>query len=155
MSFFFTKQAAKPAKQTPSKPTQAGKASKDTLNRLGCRACPLDRADNCTPKMLPDLIKQTDIYFLGDSPNDTDDKKGAPFTSKMGKILKGLVGGAVSCSYDNVVRDYINPFGDRPAPTWVAMECCRSLVTKSIEQAKPKLVVGLGIQPLQSSTIHH
>lgn len=148
MSFFFTKERPKPARRggTPAKLTQAGQASKDSLNRLGCKACPLDKANNCTPKMLPILHEHTDIYILGDQPNHEDDKKGKPFRSKAGKMLASLLDTDSSFSFDNVIRDFDDNY---TAPQWVAMEACRGLVTKSIERAKPKLLLGLGILPLQ------
>lgn len=151
MSFFFSKQKAKPVKRvTPAKPAQASRASKDTLNRLGCRVCPLDKCGNLTPKMSPDIGERpNDIYFLGESPDDIEDEKGSPFSSKAGKLLKSLLGPCDTHSFDNVVRDFNDPFTRSPFPAWVAMECCRSLVTKSIEQAKPRIIVGLGIMPLQ------
>lgn len=150
MSFFFTKQKPKPTKRVvPTKPTQANRASKDSLNRLSCRACPLDKVNNCTPKMSPTIADQTDIYFLGESPDGTEDEKGKPFSSKAGKLLKSVLADDYNYSFDNVIRDYNDPFADRPAPAWVAMECCRSLVTRSIEATQPKLIVGLGILPLQ------
>jgi uracil-DNA glycosylase family 4 len=147
MSFFFTK--AKPLKVAYDKPASAGIASKATLNRLSCKVCPLDTARNCSPKMSPDTINKTDIYFLGDIPNKNDDTAGQPFSGKTGKLLKSILGNVDNHSFDNVIRDFSDPFAERPPPSWIAMECCRSLVTKSIEQAKPKLIVGLGILPLQ------
>jgi len=148
MSFFFTKERPKPVRRggTPAKLTQAGQASKDSLNRLGCKACPLDKADNCTPKMKPVLFDETDIYILGDQPNHEDDKRGIPFASKAGKLLTSLLDIDGNYSFDNVIRDFDH---DYIAPSWVAMEACRGLVTKSIERAKPKLLLGLGILPLQ------
>ncbi len=144
MSFFFSKQKAKPV--SVAKPTQAGKASKDTLNRLGCRGCPLDKAGNRTPKMPPDIVEQTDVYILGDQPSESDDVKGQHFTNKINKLLFPLFDSGVRYSCDNVIRDYDH---DKTNPQWVAMESCRGLVTRSIERAKPKLLLGLGILPLQ------
>jgi uracil-DNA glycosylase family 4 len=153
MSFFFTKPKAKPAQRggTPAKATQANLASKQSLNRLGCRTCPLDKAGNFTPKMKPDLANETDIYFLGGSPSDVDDDKGVPFSDSAGKLLKSLIGPSVRkhCSYDNVIRDFNDPFSKSPAPDWVPMESCRGHVGKEIAAAQPRIIVGLGIQPLQ------
>ena len=147
MSFFFTKQKSKPATQKPPKPTQAGKASKGMLNRLGCKACPLDKANNCTPKMPADLGETpASIYFLGEQPSEQDDKKGASFSDQAGKLLKSFLGPLDAYSFDNTIRDFGTP---ATGASWVPMECCRSHVIKSIEQAKPKLVVGLGIGVLQ------
>ena len=144
MSFFFNKQAKE--KKSAPKPIQAKGASKEILNRLGCRVCPLDKANNCHPKMYPGFSElPTNIYFLGDSPDDEDDKIGTPFGGKSGRILKSLLSRDSNYCLDNVVRDFTTDTSTR----WVAMECCRSLVTKSIERAQPKIVVGLGLLPLQ------
>ena len=146
MSFFFTKQKIKPARL--ALPAQAGKSSKGTLNRLGCKACPLDKANNCTPKMPPDLGKEGGVYFLGESPNETDDSKGTPFSGSHSKLLKSVIGAErdLNFHFDNCIRDFTpNKIG----PTWVAMECCRNHVVRSIEKAKPKIIVGLGVLPLQ------
>lgn len=148
MSFFLVKAKAKAAKRDPrAKPTaRTLNNSKDTLNRLGCRACPLDKANNCTPKMQPKLAKQTDIYILGDNPSEADDGAGAPFSGKTGKLLREVLGTTHRVSFDNCVRDYDHY---RETPSWIPLECCRGLVAKSIEQAKPRVIVGLGIQSLQ------
>jgi uracil-DNA glycosylase family 4 len=146
VSFFFNKQKAKSEFKASSVPKKANKSSKDTLNRLGCRACPLDKADNHTPKMSPDLADQTDVYILGSQPSQEDDEKAEPFSSKAGRLVRSLCGRIDHVSFDYVIRDFSNS----PAqPAWVALECCRSMVVKSIEQAKPKMVIGLGIEPMQ------
>jgi len=145
MSFFFTQKKAAPIKRG-SAPAKAGKSSKETFNRLGCRACPLDKANNCTPKMPPDLGEQNGIYVLGDAPTEIGDEKGQPFGGPAGKLLGSLLRGADRFSYDNVIRDY-DHYKDQPQ--WVAMECCRTLVTTSIERSKPRLIIGLGVLPLQ------
>lgn len=150
MSFFFSDKKRKPVVRrgvTPTKPAQAGKASKDMLNRLGCQACPLNSAPNHHPKMEPDLAPESGgIYFLGEGVSDEADGRGVPYAGEAGKLLSKLIGDRDSFSYDNVVRDFDDR---REQPAWVAMECCRNKIIKSIEEAKPKLIVGLGVQPLQ------
>lgn len=146
MSFFFTKAGSAGSKTRTTKPKAATQSSKQTLNRLGCKGCPLDKADNCRPKMQPDLADKTDVYFLGEMPQQADDEKG-PFESPAGRLLRRVVGFDVRrSSFDYVIRDYDQ---DKKQPSWVAMECCRSYVTKTIEEAKPKIIVGLGVLPLQ------
>lgn len=146
MSFFFSQKKAAPVTRRGNPPAKAGQANKQSLNRLGCQACPLNTANNDHPKMPPDLGEASDIYFLGESPSEDCDEKGTPFADKAGKLLKEFIPRDANYSLDNVVRDYDHY---KEAPPWVAMECCRGHVTKSIEQAKPKLIVGLGILPLQ------
>lgn len=136
MSFFFQKKKHEPKKVT-QKPN-----SKETLNRLGCQVCPLNKADNKSPKMKPDLAEETEIYILGEQPTEGDDKDGSPYH----KMAADILGDTRSVSFDNVIRDF-DPSGK--ATPWIAMECCRPLLTSSISKSKPKFIVGLGIWPLQ------
>jgi uracil-DNA glycosylase family 4 len=142
MSFFFNKAKQQPKKVAAPKTTVS---SKDTLNRLGCQACPLNRVDNATPKMEPIITEETDIYILGEQPTEIDDDKGVPFSDEYGKMVDSILRGS-HLAYDNVIRDF-DPTGT--ATQWIAMECCRSRITDAIERAKPKFIVGLGILPLQ------
>lgn len=117
------------------------------LNRLGCSACPLNDAAVRTPKMQPTLARRTDVYFLAEAPGRHEDETShRPLTGPSGKLLRSCIpeGMEANCSFDNVVRD--RPPGNR-TPTWNEIECCRQHVVKSIEQAKPKLIVGLGAVP--------
>lgn len=153
--------AAKQARQAPRAArgafsgvpgTPAARQSIGTLHRLGCRACPLDRAQCQTPKMPPRLAGATDVFFLGQSPGaDEDERSGKPFTGPSGKLLRELIPAAYerNVSYDNVLN--CRPPNDRPA-TWVEMEACRPRHIKAIEEAKPRLIVGLGGDALQWAT---
>lgn len=98
--------------------------------------------------MAPTIAAKTDVYFLAEAPGQHEDEtSGRPLTGPSGKLLRECIpeGQAKYCSFDNVVRD--RPENNR-TPTWQEIECCRGHVTKSIEQAKPKLIVGLGAVPL-------
>jgi uracil-DNA glycosylase family 4 len=148
MSFFFSQKKTKPAKRAAPVAASASKASKDTLNRLGCKACPLDKAKNFTPKMKP-ILADSDIYILGDYPNDEDDQKGRPFSGEAGKLLKSVIGSLDNYSIDSAIRDYIDTAAHSTLPNWVPMECCRGHVVKSVEHVRPRLIIGLGIIPLQ------
>jgi uracil-DNA glycosylase family 4 len=86
--------------------------------------------------MAPILAKNTLVYFLGSGPTEADDKSGEPFGNlHIAEIPEETL---KFCSFDNVVRDYTKK------PSWQETECCRPLVTKSIETANPKLIIGLG-----------
>ena len=102
-----------------------------------------------SPKMAPTLAAHTEIYFLAEAPGrDEDENTGRPLTGPSGSLLRECIPGGDDsyCSFDNTVRD--RPPKNR-TPTWQELECCRGHVTKSIEKAKPKLIVGLGAVPLQ------
>ena len=142
MSFYFTKKEHK-SKSAPV-PKAVGAITAATLRRLGCRACPLDRAKIHTPKMKPTLVAETLIYFLGEGPGaDEDINSGKPFTGPSGRLLRSCIPAAVApyCSFDNVVN--CRPEGNRtPVPTEV--HCCAPRREQFIQQAKPKLIVGVG-----------
>src|SRR5580765_6007099 len=151
MGFFFTQQARDPKRQRKGQrqaPTTRQNAA--TLNRLGCTACPLNNANVTTSKMKPTLGAVDHLYFLAEAPGRHEDEtSGRPLTGPAGKLLRECIPDDEEqyCSFDNVVRD-------RPedkTPTWQEVECCRGHITKSIEQAKPRLIVGLG--PVAMSAI--
>ena len=118
-----------------------------TLARMGCATCPLRDADVMSPKMEPILVKGGSVYILGEAPGAEEDKRGEPFVGVSGRLLRRQIPNAFDddVSIDNVVRN--RPPNNR-TPTWVEMESCRGNVTRSIEQAKPKLIIGLGAVPL-------
>lgn len=155
MSFFF-KAAGISVKPKPANvgPRQGGKSTliagnklnAATLQRLGCRACPLDSVKTASPKMEPSLPKGSAyIYFLGDMPTKAADSINEPFAGKVGGILDELIPNELKqyCAYDNIIRD-IAP----KAPSWIEIECCRNKIIASIEEAKPHIIVGLGTPTL-------
>lgn len=90
--------------------------------------------------MAPVLAKNTLVYFLGSGPTEADDQSGEPFGNlHIAEIPEEQL---KFCSFDNVVRDFTKK------PSWQETECCRPLITKSIEVANPKLIVGLGHRAL-------
>lgn len=150
MSFFFIKQATSAPKlaagTTPA--PRLSKAQAATLQRLGCVACPLNKADVVTPKMEPTLSNGS-IYFMAEAPGrDEDEVSHRPLSGPSGQLLRSCIplGEERKCSFDNVCN--CRPPQNR-TPTWQEIECCRSRRIKWIEQTKPKLIVGLGAIPLQ------
>lgn len=152
MGFWFTKPRSAPIKAkgtfiqgTPGTPS--GRAQAPVLARLGCSACPLDKATISTPKMKPTLV-QGGIYFLAEAPGGHEDETShRPLTGPSGKLLRECIpeGEEGSCSFDNIIN--CRPPENR-TPTWQEIQCCSSRRIKWIEQAKPKLIVGLGAIPL-------
>lgn len=118
-----------------------------TLARLGCVACPLNTADVNTPKMQPTLALGSGVYVLAEAPGaHEDESSGKPLTGPSGRLLRECIPDGCDCSFDNVVN--CRPEGNR-TPTWQEAECCRPRRVKWIEQAKPKLILGLGAVPLK------
>lgn len=151
MGFFFATEKGKQEKgKKKNRNIQA-------LNKFGCAVCPLNKNSNLNPKMQPTLAADTWIYWLGQNPGRQEDEQGSPFVGPSGKLLRHCIPDDIlkHSSFDNIVRDRTprvdNPDGgqkDRD-PTPTEIEACRCLVTKSIEETKPKLIVGLGMMPQQ------
>lgn len=149
MGFFFTNQT-KVAKRNGTRGLRQAPPTKQNtaiLSRLGCAACPLNDADVVTPKMKPTLAEKTSVYFLSKGPSKYEDEARRPLCGKGGMLLRECIPDdwQDECSYDNVIRDRTP--GSR-LPAWQEIECCRGHIVKSIEQAKPLVVIGLGVTPL-------
>lgn len=137
----------RPPPAIAGKPSNARQHAK-TMARLGCAGCPLNTAPVKTPKMRPTLAADTRVYFLAEAPGrDEDENTGRPLTGPSGTLLRSCIPSGLvrNCSFDNVVRD--RPPENR-TPVWQEIECCRGHVIKSIEEAKPDIIVGLGVIPL-------
>jgi uracil-DNA glycosylase family 4 len=159
MSFFFTKSTprAKATEAVTGKGFLAGtlpttiRRNPAVWARLGCAGCPLNKASGIvTPLMEPTLSKGGQIYFLAEAPGrDEDENTGRPLTGPSGSLLRECIpeDWQDECSFDNIIN--CRPPGNR-TPQWQEIECCRPRRTKYIEQAKPKLIVGLGAVPLQA-----
>lgn len=95
------------------------------------------------------LVKETLVYFLAEAPGKFEDQSsGRPLTGPSGQLLRSAIPDDMEgvCSFDNVVN--CRPSDDNRTPTPVEMACCSSRRTTFVEQAKPKVIVGLGAVPL-------
>lgn len=122
--------------------------NKSMLARLGCSACPLDKVDVCSPKMPPTLSKGAAVYILAEAPGkDEDERTGKPLTGPSGRLIRECIPEGEECSFDNVCN--CRPPNNR-TPTPQEIACCHPRRIKFIEEAKPKLILGLGVIPLQA-----
>lgn len=151
MGFFFSSKqrgprvAKKVVRKGPVKPTARALQSAPTLHRLGCKACPLN---NTGDRYEPKIKEGRPILFLGGTPNVYDEKLKL-FSGPDGEILKELVPRkyAKKANYVTTVQHELTD--GRDSPTWQEIECCRGYVTKAIEKARPRLIVGLGVDALE------
>lgn len=149
MGFFFSSKQreprqAKASRKTPARPTARALRSTETLHRLGCKACPLN---NTGERIEPTIKDGRPILFLGGAPESYDGKLKL-FKGPDGEVLKELVPRhwAKKSNYVTVIQHELPEGQDSPA--WQEIECCRGYVTKAIEKARPKLIIGLGIDAL-------
>ena len=120
---------------------KAGTPSNKLLHELGCKACPLNHAKVRSPKMKPTGNVAPDVYMLGGAPSEDDDRNGSHFTGIAGNYLRDKIPKEWKdrLRWDNVIRD--RAVG---GPDAVSTECCRPLVTASIETTKPTAIFGFG-----------
>lgn len=153
MSYWFNKLARQRGANGPAAPLKRGQgalalARQATLRRLGCAACPLNKAPIKTPKMEPTLVGQTDVYFLAEAPGRHEDEvSGKPLTGPSGKLVRECIptGKDKVSSFDNCCN--CRPPQNR-TPTWQELECCSTRIVEHIEKAKPRLILGMGAIPL-------
>jgi len=148
MGFFFATnqrepRAKKKANAGPRQVTAKTKQSAGTLTRLGCKACPLaDKGERLHP-YIPD---RADVFILGEKPGAAKDDIIKPWAGEDGQLLKELIPAKYRkrCAVGFTVQHR-----PKDSPSWHEIECCRGHVTKAIERAAPKLIIGLGPAALQ------
>lgn len=123
-----------------------------TMREMGCKACPLDKAQLNSPKMPPSGSDRPEIYILGEAPGEEEDYQGAPFVGKSGKLLRSQFGRDVlqhDVRIGNTIR--CRPPENR-TPELSEIECCRTQVANDIAETQPLVVVGAGNIPLNWAT---
>lgn len=141
-------------------------ASPDTLRRMGCTLCPLDKAELDSPKMDASGTETPNLYVLGEGPGAQEDEEGEAFVGLSGRFLKENLTAAIvehapeayvqfldteprnyqeitklSCRFNNAIR--CRPPNNR-VPAWHEVECCRGYVETDIERSKPVVILALG-----------
>ena len=145
MGFFFAD--AKKEATTKSKPKAAARR-KDipiaSLQALGCSVCPNEgNPQLITPKIKPTGSKTPRLYFLGTSPNETDDKNDDHWTGRAGLEIFAKFGNGFM--QENSRSNFIVQC--RSEPNAVIIECCRNRIVADIEATKPEIVVTIGDEP--------
>ncbi len=118
--------------------------SMDTLFKMGCKACPLDRVKGLRhPKMNATGSEKPLVYILGEGPGAEEDKTGIQFVGKSGHLLREYIpeelleisrlNNAINCHKDKNVT-----------PTPIEITCCRPRLISDIENTKPKAIFGFG-----------
>lgn len=148
MGFFFNeaKQEAK-VKKSPAGGGRKGPIPINSLQQLGCKACPRDQdADKIqNPKMEPSGVGRPSVYLLGTSPSTEDDRNNNHWTDKAGAFLYSTFRERFMST--QVRSNFITQcFGDQ---TEASVECCRGRVVRDIEESKPLVVVTIGDPPLK------
>lgn len=138
--------------QVKKAPSESRRIPINTMQRMGCAACPLDKAKLHSPKMKPVGASSPLIYILGEAPGENEDLEGEPFVGKSGKLLKSQFPESWlrrDIRISNTIR--CRPPENRN-PDMAEVECCRLQVQQDIQQTAPKIIVGTGNVPLNWAT---
>jgi uracil-DNA glycosylase family 4 len=144
MGYLFATSATKSA-------ASRNRPSDEFLHKIGCRGCPLNKADIDSPKMPPSGNDEPLIYCLGEAPGEEEDQEGRQFVGNSGRLLRPLFSSNIRSKlrWNNTISCW--PGLGNPTPDKVMVECCRPRVVADIEQTKPKAIFGFGNVPLQWS----
>ncbi len=125
--------------------------SMDTLFKMGCKGCPLDKAKNLRhPKMDATGSSRPLIYILGEGPGVEEDKLGKQFVGKSGRVLRGYIPEFLLNTAQIRWNNTINCHKEKNAtPTPIEITCCKPRLVEDIERTKPKAIFGFGGVPLR------
>lgn len=115
------------------------------LNRLGCKACPLDSTPG---KIDATGASSPKIYILGEAAGREEEKQRRQFVGPAGKLLRQLLPKEAFplIRWNNILN--CKPPNNR-TPEKNEVECCRSRVVTDISNSKPDVIWGFGNIPLQ------
>jgi len=137
MSFFF--------RDSEAVPVVSSKLPLHSAKLLGCKICPLNRADVATPKMTPEGVDNPDYYFLlPRATSDQDDASSYFEGDEMEYMLSKFREDTLDRSRFNSV---LNCFS-RKSVTELEYTCCRIRVEADIAKTKPKVIVAVGSEAI-------
>jgi uracil-DNA glycosylase len=120
----------------------------------GFQACPLQRT--ATNLVYLDGNPDAPVLFIGEAPGRDEDLQGRPFVGRSGQLLDrmlaaiGLSRGAADPAAAALITNVIfwRPPGNRK-PTEAETLMCLPFVVRTIELARPEIIVCLGATPAQ------
>lgn len=120
-----------------------------------CYTCGLFR-NVMSPKMEPYGRFRMGIMNIGEAPGETEDRRGKPWQGKAGRMLQRAYRElGVDLFKDCLNMNAVNcrpttSKGTNRTPSGKELQACRRIVMKAIEEHKPKVIILLGGQALES-----
>lgn len=141
---FFTRVDAKKAASRPQRaPGRTGGVTIETVRKLGPKAVERMNPEAKHPAMEPTGAARPLVYILGEAPGATEDDNNEQFVGKAGQHLRSRLPGGYKkiTRFDNCCRT--RPPGNR-TPEPIEIEAFRKEVERSIEEAKPAVIILAG-----------
>lgn len=122
-----------------------------TFNVAACTRCKL--CETRTQVVLPKIVKDCLVMFVGEGPGSSEDECGEPFVGESGQLLSQYMLEAGinrnECSVINAVN--CKPPRNRP-PETEELKACSDILDHYIAEANPKIIVPLGNVALKRIT---
>ena len=138
-------------KETPKPRQSRGPLPVETLRQMGCKACPRDKADLKRGKMMPEGPQSSPIYLLSNRPTVIEDGSGC-WTGIAAREILSKFRGRQNQRMGHIVQCAPADSEGHKHPDGAEVECCRGRVVSDIELVQPKVVVGVGDEPLYWAT---
>ena len=126
-----------------------------------CRACGLCAERKQATLQAPAQAQQADWFFVGDPPDEDEDRQGTPFAGQAGQLLDNMLkamgarrgeGGAAGAYVTNIVKCR-PPRGRLPLADEVAQ--CAHYLRRELALVQPKVIVVMGRSAIQHLLSEH
>lgn len=128
------KKAVKPGTRMPE----------ETLRKLECKGCTLNKADLNHPKMKPTGTEEPFLYILGEHPGKVEDKTGKHFSGAVGRYLDNKMPREWDYEEDLRWNNCIRCSTGRSEPSPAQLSCCAPSIELDISESAPWGIVGFG-----------
>ncbi|OYU31998.1 MAG: uracil-DNA glycosylase [Comamonadaceae bacterium PBBC2] len=126
-----------------------------------CQACGLCAGRKLATLQAPAQAQQADWFFVGDPPDEDEDRQGAPFVGPAGQLLDNMLkamgarrgeGGASGAYVTNIVKCR-PPQGRLPQADEMAQ--CADYLRRELALVQPKVIVVMGRSAIQHLLSEH
>lgn len=158
MGFFYNEVKAEKPASTSKRSVSRAVIPIEAMNQLGCRACPRDADEKKlkSPKMEASGVDRPSVYLLGSGPNLDEDLEGRHWVGPAGSVILSKFSRdfrRYELRFNHITQ--CSPLTSEDGDLNVdvrEIECCRQRIVTDIEKTKPKVIVGVGDQPLAWAT---
>lgn len=116
----------------------------ETLRRLECKGCPLNKSKLKNPKILPYGSKKPFLYIIGEHPGRSEDRVGEHFAGSTGRYLDLKLPREWDFEKDLRINNCIRCGTGDKEPSAVQLLCCAPSIERDISESKPWGIVGFG-----------
>jgi len=125
-------------------PKTGTRLPQETLRKLGCKGCSLNKAKLKSPKIEPYGSDEPFLYIIGEHPGKVEDKTGKHFSGKTGRYLDSKLPREWDFEEDLRWNNCIRCSTGDKEPSPVQLSCCSPSIEQDIAETRPWGIVGFG-----------